>query len=141
MSLSTKLKWTVLVLFLTGSVCALGGIGVFAWAVRQDPDNTFTRDGIMRILSKESTVFFSDGKTKVGTFFAGQHCDYVPYDSILPTLIDALVYAEHQHYFTHSGVDPKALPNPMIDNVKSMKIKRGGSTLTQQTAKNLFKRR
>jgi membrane peptidoglycan carboxypeptidase len=126
---------------LLGTASALGGLGYFAVATRQNPNNTFTREGIMQILSKESTVYYSDGKTKVGTFFEGQHRDYVPYDSIPKILIDALVSAEDQNYFTHGGVDFKALAYAMLDNAKAMKLKRGGSTLTQQTAKNLFNRR
>ncbi|HKP96144.1 MAG TPA: transglycosylase domain-containing protein [Fibrobacteria bacterium] len=140
MSLPAKLKWVFLGVVLTGSVFALGGLGIFAYSVRQNPNNTFTREGIMQILSKESTVYFSDGKTKVGTFFEGQHRDYVPYDSIPKAIIEALVAAEDHNYFRHGGVDPKALAYAMLDNLKSMSLKRGGSTLTQQTAKNLFKR-
>src|SRR5687768_16080648 len=134
-------KWIILAVILSGTVLALGTAGAFAFAIRQNPNNTFTREGIMQILSKESTVYFSDGKTKVGTFFEGQHRDYVPYDSIPPILIDALVSAEDHGYFEHGGVDWKAIAYAMLDNVKSMSIKRGGSTLTQQTAKNLFNRR
>ncbi|MDQ3002212.1 MAG: transglycosylase domain-containing protein [Fibrobacterota bacterium] len=140
MSFLTRLKWVILGTILTGSVFALGAWGVFAVVIRQNPNNTFTRQSIMQILSKESTVYFSDGKTKVGTFFEGQHRDYVPYDSIPKVIIEALVAAEDHNYFTHGGVDAKAMAYAMLDNVKSMKLRRGGSTLTQQTAKNLFKR-
>ena len=82
-------KWIILGVLLAGTVLALGTLGAFAFAIRQNPGNTFTREGIMQILSKESTVYFSDGKSKVGTFFEGQHRDYVPYDSIPPAIIDA----------------------------------------------------
>lgn len=136
-----RMKWIILGVILSGTVMALGTLGVFAFSIRQNPGNTFTREGIMQILSKESTVYFSDGKTKVGTFFEGQHRDYVPYDSIPPALVDALVAAEDHDFFKHAGVDYKAIAYAMLDNVKSMSLKRGGSTLTQQTAKNLFNRR
>ena len=49
--------------------------------------------------------------------------------------------AEDHNYFQHGGVDPKALAYAMLDNLKGMSLRRGGSTLTQQTAKNLFKRK
>ncbi len=131
----------LLVLIFGTFLLSLGVLGAFAFSIRQNPGNTFTREGIMQILSRESTVYFSDGKNKVGTFFEGQHRDYVPYDSIPPALIDALVSAEDAQFFQHGGVDYKAIAYAMMDNVKSMSIKRGGSTLTQQTAKNLFNRR
>jgi penicillin-binding protein 1A len=140
MTFPAKFKWVILGTLLGGLTLAMGGLGAFAIAIRQNPNNTFTRDGIMQILSKESTVYFADGKTKVGTFFEGQHRDYVPYDSIPKTIIEALVAAEDHNFFQHGGVDPKAMAYAMLDNIKHLGLKRGGSTLTQQTAKNLFKR-
>lgn len=136
-----KLKWAALFVALGATATALTGMGFFAMAVGQNPGNTFTRDGIMQILSKESTVYFSDGKTKVGTFFEGAHRDYVPYDTIPTMIVDALVAAEDHNYWKHGGVDFKGLAYAMLDNLKSMSFKRGGSTLTQQTAKNLFNRK
>ncbi len=136
-----KLKWTILGVGTAGVALALGGFGAFTIATHQNPNNTFTRDGIMQILSKESTVYYSDGKTKVGTFFEGQHRDYVPFDSIPPLIVQSLVAAEDHNFYTHGGIDLKAMAYAMLDNIKSGSFRRGGSTLTQQTAKNLFNRR
>jgi penicillin-binding protein 1A len=136
-----KLKWMALFAGLGATALALTGMGFFAMAIQQNPGNAFTRDGIMQILSKESTVYYSDGKTKVGTFFEGQHRDYVPFDSIPRTIVDALVAAEDHNYWKHGGVDFKGLAYALLDDLKSMSFKRGGSTLTQQTAKNLFNRK
>lgn len=128
--------------FLALVLClGLGGIFAFQAAIRLTPGDTFTKEGIQRILANESTVFYNDGKTKVGVFFEGQHRDYVPYDSIPKALIDALVAAEDARYFEHGGMDVKAFAYAMWDNLRSGSLRRGGSTLTQQTAKNLFKRR
>ncbi|MBW8887350.1 MAG: transglycosylase domain-containing protein [Fibrobacteres bacterium] len=140
MKISPRLKWTILGTVLAALLLSLGAVGAFALSVRRDPDHQFTREAIMQILSKESTVYYSDGKTKVGTFFEGQHRDYVPFDSIPKAIINALVAAEDHNYWNHGGVDPKGLAYAMLDNLKSFSLKRGGSTLTQQTAKNLFKR-
>jgi penicillin-binding protein 1A len=140
MKISPRFKWTILGTVLALLLLALGSVGAFALAVRRNPGNQFTREGIMQILSKESTVYYSDGKSKVGTFFEGQHRDYVPYDSIPKAIVDALVAAEDHNYWKHGGVDPNGLAHAMLDNLKSFSLKRGGSTLTQQTAKNLFKR-
>jgi membrane peptidoglycan carboxypeptidase len=51
-------------------------------------------------------------------------------------LIDALVAAEDHNYWTHGGMDFKAFVVAMLDNMKSRSLKRGGSTLSQATAKN-----
>jgi penicillin-binding protein 1A len=119
------------------SATAFAGLQV---AIRRVPENTFTREGIQRILSRESVVLFADGKTRVGTFFEGMHRDYLPFDSIPRPLVDALVSAEDRNYWTHGGWDVKAFARAMADNVTSGGKWRGGSTLTQQTAKNLFGR-
>jgi membrane peptidoglycan carboxypeptidase len=122
---------------------ALTGAAVFAgfqMAGMRVPEETFTREGIRKILARESVVYYSDGKTKVGTFFEGTHRDYVPFDSIPRPLVDALVSAEDRNYWKHGGWDVSAFAGAMADNLSGSKRWRGGSTLTQQTAKNLFGR-
>jgi membrane peptidoglycan carboxypeptidase len=122
---------------------ALGGAAVFAGfqvAGQRVPDETFTREGIRKILARESVVLYADGKTKVGTFYEGTHRDYVPFDSIPRMLVDALVAAEDRNYWKHGGWDVSAFAGAMADNLSGAKKWRGGSTLTQQTAKNLFGR-
>ncbi len=109
-------------------------------AVVRVPDSTFTHEGIRHILARESVVLYADGKTRVGTFFEDTHRDYLPYDSIPVLLIEALISAEDRNYWTHGGWDTKAFARAMLDNLRSGGRWRGGSTLTQQTAKNLFGR-
>ncbi len=123
--------------FALAGMVAVAGLQI---AIRRVPDNTFTREGIQKILSRESVVLYSDGKTRVGTFFEGTHRDYLPFDSIPRVLVDALVAAEDRNYWNHGGWDVKAFARAMADNVTSGGKWRGGSTLTQQTAKNLFGR-
>jgi penicillin-binding protein 1A len=122
------------------AVAAVAAVTTFKASVSRVPAETFTRAGIEKILSRESVVLYSDGKTRVGSFFEGTHRNYVPYDSIPKVLIEALVSAEDRNYWTHGGWDVKAFARAMVDNVKDGGRWRGGSTLTQQTAKNLFGR-
>ncbi len=136
-----KTALVALILSASSLAAGLGALLALQIAVRQAPGDTFTRAGIMRILTSESVVYFSDGKTRLGTFFEGTHRDYVPYDSIPTLLVDALVAAEDQNYFTHGGIDYRGIAAAVLVNVKAGKVKRGGSTLSQQAAKNLFNRR
>jgi penicillin-binding protein 1A len=136
---------TLLLIGLALPVVALAVAGTavlagFQVANQRVPDETFTREGIRKILARESVVYYSDGKTRVGTFFEGTHRDYVPFDSIPRPLVDALVSAEDRNYWKHGGWDVTAFAGAMADNLKSSGRWRGGSTLTQQTAKNLFGR-
>lgn len=61
----------------------------------------------------------------------------VPIDRVSPALPLAVVVAEDARFCTHEGVDWKEL-REAIDDADDLTEARGGSTITQQTAKNLF---
>ena len=63
--------------------------------------------------------------------------DWVPLEEISPKLQLAVVCSEDQNYLKHFGVDWGAIQKAMKENEKGKRV-RGGSTITQQTAKNLF---
>jgi monofunctional biosynthetic peptidoglycan transglycosylase len=64
--------------------------------------------------------------------------DWVPLEEISPHLQLAVVCCEDQNYLKHYGFDFKALKKAMVNNEKKGKRMRGGSTISQQTAKNVF---
>lgn len=57
---------------------------------------------------------------------------------VSPYLIDAILAAEDRRFYSHFGVDPRGLVRAMVANVRAGGFVQGGSTLTQQTAKNVF---
>ena len=63
--------------------------------------------------------------------------DYVSICEISPNLIDAVVYSEDGLFMYHSGFDFKQMKASYLENKKGRRI-RGGSTISQQTAKNAF---
>jgi monofunctional biosynthetic peptidoglycan transglycosylase len=63
--------------------------------------------------------------------------DWVSLDEIAPHLQLAVVCSEDQNFLMHFGFDFKALKKAMVNNDKGKKL-RGGSTISQQTAKNVF---
>jgi monofunctional biosynthetic peptidoglycan transglycosylase len=62
----------------------------------------------------------------------------VPIASISPALLRALVVAEDIRFYSHEGVDVDALQEAWSDNLERGELRVGGSTISQQTAKNLF---
>lgn len=60
-----------------------------------------------------------------------------PLERISPRLAEAVVAAEDQRFFDHNGFDWGAIGSALDANVRG-KRKRGASTISQQTAKNLF---
>ncbi len=61
-----------------------------------------------------------------------------PYDKIPPHVVDAFVAAEDANFFKHRGVDFTAIARAAIKDLLGGSVAQGGSTITQQTVKNLF---
>ena len=62
----------------------------------------------------------------------------VPYDKIAVHLKRAVIAAEDQNFERHDGIDWDAIEKAWMRNMEKGKVVRGGSTITQQLAKNLF---
>lgn len=63
--------------------------------------------------------------------------DYVSYEEMGNNVKKAVIASEDQKFFSHNGFDYTAIEKAMKHNEKGKKI-RGGSTISQQTAKNIF---
>ncbi len=63
--------------------------------------------------------------------------DWVSIDEMSPYLVRAVIASEDQHFNEHWGFDIEALQKAYQHNQKSKKVK-GGSTISQQVAKNVF---
>ncbi len=63
--------------------------------------------------------------------------DWVPLEEISPNLQKAVIASEDGNFLSHSGFDFKAMQKAYKNNKKGRKLK-GGSTISQQTAKNVF---
>jgi monofunctional biosynthetic peptidoglycan transglycosylase len=63
---------------------------------------------------------------------------WVPYNRISPNLRRAVLVAEDNGFYEHKGVDTKAMKEAFERNWKRGKVTHGGSTITQQLAKNLY---
>ena len=105
------------------------------------PGEEINQSNIEKILSMESPVYYSDGQNKIGVFFQEAHRQYIQYDEIPKDFVNAIIAAEDNKFFEHMGVDIPGVIRALLVNIKAGKIVQGGSTITQQTAKNLFKRK
>jgi monofunctional glycosyltransferase len=68
----------------------------------------------------------------------GRHWTWVPLSRIAPSLRHAVVAAEDSSFFTHEGFDWEGIKMAAKYNLEAGQFKRGGSTITQQLAKNLY---
>lgn len=64
--------------------------------------------------------------------------NYLPLSELPQTYLDAVVAVEDQRFRQHFGIDLLAIGRAVWNNVTSMSLKEGGSTITQQLAKNLY---
>jgi len=63
---------------------------------------------------------------------------WVPLGRISPHLQTAVVVAEDASFFSHEGFDWTGIQEATLRNIKAGRLHRGGSTITQQLAKNLY---
>jgi len=66
------------------------------------------------------------------------HNDAVPLEEIPDHLIKATLATEDRRFFEHFGVDFIGTARALVENARANEVVQGGSTLTQQLAKNLF---
>ena len=61
---------------------------------------------------------------------------YAAYDSLPQRYIDAVICTEDEHFMIHKGIDPGAIARALLADLRTRSLAEGGSTLTQQLAKN-----
>jgi penicillin-binding protein 1A len=135
-----KILYIVLCLILLSVITVAGVFTVLYVQVSRETKERIQRGVIESIIFSESPVYYDDAETVMGVFFEKTHRRYIRYEKIPPQFIKALVAAEDKGFFTHPGFDIKAIARAMIANLQEGRIAQGGSTITQQTAKNIFKR-
>ena len=64
--------------------------------------------------------------------------DYVKFENIDRDFINAIISVEDHRFYEHNGLDFVSIIRATIKNIESGKIVQGGSTITQQLAKNLY---
>ncbi len=106
----------------------------FLWLFGYSPTVLDIKKPNMRIASE---LYTSDGKL-IGRYYR-ENRSPVEFDKISPDLIHALVVKEDVRFYSHSGVDLRSIISSTISTASGET--RGGSTITQQLAKNLYSTR
>ncbi|MCR9072296.1 MAG: PBP1A family penicillin-binding protein [Alphaproteobacteria bacterium] len=123
------LKWG----FLAGFWGAILLGGFLAWHAYQLPDihdlDRYTRPGSVSMTAAEGAMFASYGPL---------HGEPVTVAEMSPHLPAAVIAIEDRRFPSHFGIDPIGLARAMWVNLRAGRVVQGGSTLTQQLAKNVF---
>jgi monofunctional glycosyltransferase len=131
---STKQRRTrrLLIIFLSVAV-PLASL-LFLWLV------TLPDVGSLRSTNPTTTALIEarEAQAEAKTLHIGRHWIWVPLSRISPHLRRAVVAAEDASFFTHEGFDWEGMKDAAIYDLEKGELKRGGSTITQQLAKNLY---
>lgn len=130
--MSPRVRFFVLPPLIAFSVASLALVTMLVAYTITIPDPLSLRTKVsgqpIRILARDGSVL-----TERGTAH-----DYIPLDLLPKRVIDAVIATEDRRFWTHWGFDPSGLVRAMFVNLRSGRFAQGGSTLTQQLAKNLF---
>ena len=66
------------------------------------------------------------------------HHEWISLEKMPKDMVKAVIASEDAHFLSHNGFDFKAIKQAIEHNKKNNKTKRGASTISQQTAKNVF---
>lgn len=91
---------------------------------------------LFRFVNPPTTAFIMAHQVETGTLSGGCQ-DWVPLDDISPWMPLAVIASEDQRFLSHWGIDTNAIVTA-VNDFRDGDGLRGASTITQQTAKNLF---
>lgn len=128
------LHWRILIaapaLAITFGLATFGVLLIYYTIVYPDPLTLRSHDGapIIRILARDGSVLAERGAAHA----------YMPIDLLPPVVTNAVIATEDRRFHEHWGVDPIGMARAFLTNLRAGRFAQGGSTLTQQLAKNLF---
>ena len=88
-------------------------------------------------LAQTSLVYDANGKV-VDQLYGVQNRFVVSLEDMAPTLQKAVIAIEDHRFYEHRGLDFEAIGRAAVENVQSLSIQEGGSTVTQQLIKNTY---
>ena len=146
-SLTARRALALLLAYLT--LCIAGGVVVSLMAMPAvfGTNNaakalapSLTVEGIdfdVTSLPQKSTLYASDGKTVIASFYA-QNREVVPIKNISVYMQRAVVAREDRRFFEHAGVDVQGVLRAFVQTYVAKGDTQGGSSLTQQYVKNVL---
>jgi membrane peptidoglycan carboxypeptidase len=90
-------------------------------------------------VQQSSTVYYSNGKTQVGTFTANGIDRQMLTSAQIPTVMkNAIIAAEDRHFYTEGGISISGIVRSAYEDLKGGAVLQGGSTLTEEFVKNYY---
>ena len=121
------------IVFILHSVAFLVMVLVLIWSSPQLPDV----EKIEAFKPPQATTLYDRHGRVIYQFFEERR-EYIPLDRISPALRKAFISLEDRRFYRHWGMDLRRTFSSFLINLFSLRIRQGGSTITQQLARNMF---
>ena len=126
--LGAFLRWTAVAAIWT-SLIAGGLIGWYALDL-PDPDRL--------VSDRTPSVAVLDSADRVLATYGDFRGEIVPFEGLPSSLVAAVIATEDRRFFDHGGMDIFGVLRALMVNLRAGGVVQGGSTITQQVAKNVF---
>ena len=110
------------------------GVGGYLVSVARDLPDT---SGLTAV-EPAASITYLDHRDRLIARRGSAQGHEVNIEDLPPYLIDAVLAVEDRRFYSHPGIDVIGLSRAMLANIRAGHVVQGGSTLTQQLAKNLF---
>ncbi|MFS0673198.1 transglycosylase domain-containing protein [Ornithinibacillus sp. 179-J 7C1 HS] len=128
--LSKKIKRLLLkMVFGMTLFCISGLLLIYLFALLLGPPN---------LLNDQKTTYYSVSGEVIGEEHGVENRHWVGLEKMSPNIVEATLMIEDQRFYKHNGFDIKRIIGAILKDIKTMSLKEGASTLTQQYARNLF---
>jgi penicillin-binding protein 1A len=124
-----RLLAVIVVLPILVAILAIGAAFSSYSSAIPDPMALRQKDNapVVRVLARDGSVLVERGAVP-----------YVPIDLMPRHLINAALAIEDRRFYFHWGIDPMGLTRAVVTNLRTGRVVQGGSTITQQLAKNII---
>ena len=128
-----KIHWQVVLVWIVGIGFVFSGLFLIWAATLQLPDlaslQSRKQEQSLKLYDRTGTVLLYDLNHDMRR-------TAVPLDQISPNIQDAIISIEDPSFYTHKGIEPRAIARAIVADITPGGLTQGGSTITQQVIKN-----
>jgi penicillin-binding protein 1A len=132
--LRTVLAYFQLAFLLIGGL-GLGMVGAAVYRVWKVLPQNYNLKSYSPI---EATKIISSDGVVLGSVYQEENRTVVQFNEIPKELVDATIAVEDSRFYNHVGVDLRGIGRAIYQNIRGHKLTQGGSTITQQLARNIY---
>ncbi len=128
--IKSRIKRFIIKSFIYGSLAVAAFLYILSLTLPDIKD-------LNKVTKAQSILIKSEDGQIIGSF-GDIYGEYITYDELPTSLTDAVIATEDRNFRHHFGVDPLGLLRATVANIRAGHVVQGGSTISQQVAKNVF---